>query len=795
MRPRRLELKGFAVFREAQVVDFDDAGYFALIGPTGSGKSTIIDAICFALYGSVSRYGHQGLVAPVISQGGIEARVRFDFSIDDTPYSAVRVVRRGRRGATTREARLERDGEVLAGNADELSREVERLLGLPFDHFTRCVVLPQGEFARFLHDKPKDRQDLLVKLLHLGVYDWMGGRARDLAAEAKNRGSLIEERLGGELAFATPEALAEARRHTARLETLSRTVRAARPRLDELRRQSEGAEQAATRSLELEAALAAVSIPGEVAEVADRMAHASKLADEATETLTRAERRSAAAEAEWSALPERDPLAEALRAHKEKERLAGAAAPQRTAAVAAHSAEDEARDALRAADEALQVAARERDEGVGADAAHHLAGALVAGELCPVCKQRVDDLPANDQAPDLAAKRAAEAEALAALQDAQRRLAHASDVRSAAGARLETLEMQIAALDEQLDPQSDRAEVEDSLKAIDAAQKAVEAARASETEARAAHQSAVSGLNDLKAAEAEARQSFERARDALIPLGPPLAARLDLAADWEALAIWARSRRKTMADEALESRRRAQALETERAALVDELAAACRDCGIELPSDQDMESAVVAALTRAQGVVERIEEGLASVAAARAELEDATHKRAVARELGTHLQAQGFERWIVNEALQRLVDGAGAILRQLSGGAYSLAIDDTNNFQVIDHHDADEVRSARTLSGGETFLASLALALALADQLAQLAAEGAARLDAIFLDEGFGTLDPDTLDTVAATVENLAATGRMVGVVTHVRELAERVPVQFRVTKDGRSARVERVTV
>ena len=83
--------------------------------------------------------------------------------------------------------------------------------------------------------------------------------------------------------------------------------------------------------------------------------------------------------------------------------------------------------------------------------------------------------------------------------------------------------------------------------------------------------------------------------------------------------------------------------------------------------------------------------------------------------------------------------------------------------------------------------------MSLSDQLSELATQGAARLDAIFLDEGFGTLDADTLETVAATVENLAATGRMVGIVTHVRELAERVPLQFRVRKNQITSTVERI--
>ncbi|RQX29718.1 hypothetical protein DLJ57_21695 [Micromonospora chalcea] len=87
---------------------------------------------------------------------------------------------------------------------------------------------------------------------------------------------------------------------------------------------------------------------------------------------------------------------------------------------------------------------------------------------------------------------------------------------------------------------------------------------------------------------------------------------------------------------------------------------------------------------------------------------------------------------------------------------------------------------------------SLALALALSEQLAGMSTT-AASLESIVLDEGFGTLDAATLDTVAATLENLAARGdRMVGVVTHVPALAERIPVRFEVRKDARTARVER---
>ena len=112
---------------------------------------------------------------------------------------------------------------------------------------------------------------------------------------------------------------------------------------------------------------------------------------------------------------------------------------------------------------------------------------------------------------------------------------------------------------------------------------------------------------------------------------------------------------------------------------------------------------------------------------------------------------------------------------------------------MVDHGNGDELRPVRTLSGGETFQASLALALALADELSGMASGGATKLDAIFLDEGFGTLDPESLDTVAATIESLGTGGRMVGIVTHVRELAARVPVRYEVRKGPTTSTVERV--
>jgi exonuclease SbcC len=165
----------------------------------------------------------------------------------------------------------------------------------------------------------------------------------------------------------------------------------------------------------------------------------------------------------------------------------------------------------------------------------------------------------------------------------------------------------------------------------------------------------------------------------------------------------------------------------------------------------------------------------------------------VAGLLAQLLRSDGFRAWLLEGALASLVADASEILFEMSAGQFELRTNG-KDLEVIDHNDADSARPVRTLSGGETFQASLALALALSRQIATLAASGSAKLESIFLDEGFGTLDDTSLDVVAETLETLASSGeRMVGVITHVRALAERIPAQFQVTRTGARSTITRV--
>ena len=153
--------------------------------------------------------------------------------------------------------------------------------------------------------------------------------------------------------------------------------------------------------------------------------------------------------------------------------------------------------------------------------------------------------------------------------------------------------------------------------------------------------------------------------------------------------------------------------------------------------------------------------------------------------LAQELQRNRFIAYVQGEAMQLLAADAAERLLTLSSGRYRL-VADGDAFAVVDRLNGDERRSVRTLSGGETFLASLALALALSERLPEIAGRGGAMsLESLFLDEGFGSLDQESLDVAIGGLEALAGGRRLIGVISHVPEVAERLPDRIEVVRNG----------
>ena len=140
-----------------------------------------------------------------------------------------------------------------------------------------------------------------------------------------------------------------------------------------------------------------------------------------------------------------------------------------------------------------------------------------------------------------------------------------------------------------------------------------------------------------------------------------------------------------------------------------------------------------------------------------------------------------FRKFAQGLTLNHLVSLANEQLNKLDG-RYQLQCQqsDTLSLEVVDTWQADSVRDTKTLSGGESFLVSLALALALSDLVSSKTS-----IDSLFLDEGFGTLDNDTLEIALVALDNLNASGKMIGIISHVEALKERIDVQVKVEKQS----------
>ena len=186
------------------------------------------------------------------------------------------------------------------------------------------MVLPQGEFARFLHDKPKDRQDLLVSLLDLEVYGRMAELAGRRKSAAASHASVLEGRLG-DLAAATPEAITAAHARVDRLTSLVAELDAAAPELEALRAEAADANTAAERLTAEVTTLASVAVPDGLDELHDRLTAADAAVAAADTEVQAAEAAATSAESAHAALPDQAELMLLRDAHDRRSALLGTA--------------------------------------------------------------------------------------------------------------------------------------------------------------------------------------------------------------------------------------------------------------------------------------------------------------------------------------------------------------------------------------------------------------------------------------------------------------------------------------
>lgn len=812
MRPMRLDIEGFGTFRDPVSLDFTDTDYFALVGPTGSGKTTVIDAICFALYGAAPRWPRRNQVSLAMAPSTSFTRVSLIFEIAGRQYAAVRALAKSARGqVTTKQSRLitlpaeidltgdlgELLGEELESIAEtpaDMESGIERLLGLSYEHFTQSVILPQGGFANFLHAEKRERQDLLVSLLGLGVYERVMQLANRKAEESRTSAATLRGELD-QYADATEAAEESA---TGRLRTLTDFRDRLADVLAPWARVASELEAVRTKTAGQEAdlqALNAIRAPDGLDSLASERTEATSACAEAADAVEAAEKAELEAEQGIADAGQPSQWQQLIKLHEQLDTTLGQQAAA-TAAVA--EAVDALNQATLGCEEATQKLEQTRaalDEIRIAHAADDLAQHLVAGDECPVCRQVVATIPDRPPHQGLAAARAALDEAEGAMNAADANRSSAERQHDRAVAEQDRLAKTLAELETLL---ADQPDAESATAAYERALEAEHRCTTARQSAREARE--IQRRTDAQAKIVEQRwndvgRALTIARDSVGRLTPP-ATTGDHVLDWSALVSWSAPKiaeLRAQAEESLAAREAAAGRELEQRAIVIQ---ALADHDVAAPAsftENTVRTAVAVAVERAKNAVERVQERRRLAASLENRIDGLEQSEQLHRELGNLLNARNFERWMVEEALRAMMIEASETLAELSGGQFELTLDSKQDILVIDHNDASSQRPVQTLSGGETFQASLALALALSSQIAALS-PNTGQLDTILLDEGFGTLDPSTLDVVAGTLEQLAGSGeRTVGLVTHVAALAERVPVRFEVRREGSRSSVQKV--
>ncbi len=210
MRPIKLAIEGFTAFRDKCEIDFSALDLFAITGQTGAGKTSLLDAMTYALYGRTSRLNKAG--RDLISQGASNMSVTLQFRVGNIEYNVARSIK-----GSSVNVRLERseggDWKALAGSVSELSDQISGIVGLDFDGFTKAVILPQGKFDVFLRGKPDERRQVLNDLLDVSVYQQMMQSANERSKLAGERAKTKEVEID---TSATPEAKIECERELER---------------------------------------------------------------------------------------------------------------------------------------------------------------------------------------------------------------------------------------------------------------------------------------------------------------------------------------------------------------------------------------------------------------------------------------------------------------------------------------------------------------------------------------------------------------------------------------------------
>ena len=867
MKPLKLTMRAFGPYAGETVIDFEKLEgrhLFLICGPTGAGKTTILDAMCYALYGKTSGDRTGSHMRSDYASTSQKTEVIFDFMIGGKTYRATRspeqVIDKKRGKGQTKAAmqaslsELE-DGKEVRTLRTGIEEAAGKLIGLNAQQFCQVILLPQGDFRKLLVAKAEDREAILKQLFKTQRFSDFQNELRvsmnelaktnaaektelattfsmvhaadekELSKNIEDTAHFLEERgkekkrLDEEYrafqnvyqnAAITANHFGMLEKAEAQMEKLSSQKKEVERAKEDLKRiRSAKALAAYFENLEKikadgKQASAQRDKAGEerdaLAEELDALAAQGKVLDRQKEEMGKRQQQIAVM-MQWL------PKAKSYGAAKREVDRLSASAEEASKEVERLTAEAEKAKTVR--DGAVEKAEAIRRDYIFGQAAI-LASQLKEGEPCPVCGSVHHPKPAvsGKKLPTEAEVKRIQKQADKASADYEEKNRMAQDYQVtayvSAVTALGNAQMKLKTLEDV------PAEFRDPL--------------VLQKEIRKLHGS----IEDWEKKQAQVREQREKAAS--------------LHGAWDARYKAADEQREKLIADYSEWR---EALKEKALAEGFRDLADCRKWYERAGDEEKVASAINAYEEKRQGTEKVLSEEKAFLAGKdrpdmaalgeeerrrrldiqnlltqladgenrKKQMEDAAarvkeislrHEKTekdLALVSGLYNLTKGeksrisLERYVLGALLDEVAKMANERLYEMSHHRYTLrrmAGDTTDGKGGLTLEVSDSFtgrsRPANTLSGGETFLASLSLALGLADVVQ--AKQGGVRLDTMFIDEGFGTLDPEALNSAMNTLIDLQNTGRLVGIISHVPELEERIDARLKVTssKNGSTA-------
>lgn len=773
-------LCGWGPYKSTERVDFtafEKRGVFLITGATGAGKTTIFDAVSYALYGALS--GEE--------RDKERAGVRSDFADAATPTyvelemehgGKVYRIRRNpeyqrprKRGSETKRLTTEKenavltfpDGRVLEG-VKEVNAALKELLVLDYQQFKKISMIAQGEFARLLVAPPRDKTRIFREIFDTGVLERftqaLSARARGLYGKISEYGHKLEEDVRVLNAAFEKDgwsgAAAEEFKELAAAENLN--YEALCLCLEKLR------EMALERARESGKTLA-----GEEKRIEKLLRELASLEEENTRRLqlVKAERDFNALQAQEKAFAQKQELynsamnagwvegAEEKKRQQERLLAQNRDLLEREITGQITEAEEQLRQRQQAyllqesacarAKEACEEAERSRRrQAVGL-----AAELLEEGKPCPVCGSTEHPAPAKIRGDAPSEEQIKELKLSAEKQNKQLIKLHEQAV--AQKTRLDNLQErkeQLTSEGKELKEQLEQAR-EAFLEALRQYGFEDEESYRGARRTKAERELLREELEEYRAHMAAAKELYGHLKESVRDGSP-----MDLSQQRRALEK-SRGDKEAAAKEQKRWERQAEDVKRTKSLISEKLDQ------MKKYSDE-------------YGYVKDLD-NLAS---------------------GNNKRRLVFEQYVLAGYFEEILRAANLRFREMTGGRYEMSripdvgdgrVKDNLEIQVMDFY-TGKYRSVRTLSGGESFKASLALALGMSDVIQAM--NGGIRVDTLFVDEGFGALDEESLDQACDALMKLTEKKQLIGIISHVPELRERIAAQLVIERTGGGSRI-----